>query len=78
MTGFIVDAGHARGSATRAAERSAPPFEPGRGGRAARILWEASAPRCAECGEEVAPATAYRSSARAVYCSLEHAQRDLE
>jgi hypothetical protein len=78
MVGFIVDAGHALGSAAGHTSRAAAPFEPSRGSPVSRMLWGATLEHCAECGVEVAPADAYRSSVRAVYCSIEHATRDLE
>lgn len=42
------------------------------------LLWGPAAEWCAECGAEVEAGSAYRQSARQVYCSFDHARRDLE
>lgn len=77
MVGFTFDAGRTRGGVRGAARRSAPPFEPSRRPFVPQMLWGAGQERCVECGAEVAPGAAYRHSARAVYCSPEHAEHDL-
>ena len=77
MVGFTVHAERARGSAPGATRRSAPPFEPSRRPFVPRMLWGTGQERCAECGSALSPGAAYRLSARAVYCSPEHAERDL-
>ncbi|MDX2377684.1 hypothetical protein M4I32_12815 [Microbacterium sp. LRZ72] len=74
----ITGAGFAAGAAADNARRYAPPFEPAWRPFVPSFLWGRLVEYCAECGGEVEPGAAYRVSGRQVYCSVTHAQRDLD
>lgn len=75
MVGLTVDAARTR---TPHARKSEPLDRAETRGFWDALLWGAALETCTECGAEVTASHAYRQSATQVYCSLEHARRDLE